>query len=1172
MPQTPDHARSFLLALSDFWSVYFKDRELLRGYFDGVALNAAQLYQKLLETALGTSLADVPLFARDFYRPYTVREDLVRYEEGASIEEDSYVFSTEDGLVSGTFITNRIIAPTSALIAPRDFTVSRDQIRFRADPFGGALAHFPMRTATVVAPSAWRDPLDRSWVGVRPGDALRVAVGGAVAEAAVTGVDAATLYLDAAPSDMRAALAWRGCQATVLRTPYDDTVSGVQLPDHPLVCGRLSRDANDGTSVASSGDVDVSGVGTYQGTWSSSGTYEVGDIVWQSGRAWQALVAHSAGVSFDATLWDDLATGFFYVHVAAAPHHDGLYGATTPGSLGRVTLSDVTFLGAHSVTLHRVRYASASGARAVLPLGHRHLRAGSVSVSARRAVARVTVDASGVSTTHPAFEAVIEGVDYRVDYEAGRVVALSAWDPLRPARADYRWRLEVAARLHRWRGSYAPATPYLVGDLLDRNGVTYVVVRDHTSDGTFDARYRALREPLTLAVARAVREIAIWLTDALLDEGRLYRNFGHLLDRRRPSSEAQRAFLQAISRLFLQGPSFPLLESALTALAGLPLVREDGETLVKYDDGVTESAATGRLYDTMQGSDGALDPGTSRFSAATAAFQATDVGAVIRVVRGAAVEVYTVTSVVSGTVVVVAPAPATALSGAGWEARHVSLTNRLRLSSGGVQRFLPEAVGAWVRLTGRHARNRGVFRVSAVDDAFTAELDTPYGFLDEEGVTWELSPRGVQAVVTSSRRYEVPLGVPVRADLRDPSNAGVLKLAAFDPVTSAFTVVDYLSDPSWWHHVQIPVELFPADAATRTVTPALIEHVYGALDEPRHGDPGLNYGVDDVGAPPTARPCTATWYGGADVVLSFAAGVPGLRTRDVGSYLVVESPGFAGHFPILRVHEDGATITLDRFPPAASRPRVPPQVFDAELPPLLLRHAVAFILMDRLLKYHCAHVRMDTSVSLPRGVIEDMARAIGASRPSHVYVFFEAGTRFEEQIEVAEALTLDLDRGVYEPLRGVDTAAAYNATGLLRYGDAYRFVDRDTAVTPTPETPISLPTVLPSSTGVVRTLVKVGFHTGARVGARQPCEGVDYDVDYVAGTLTVRAGVSITPSPVTVYYVDCIRRTLSPGDPLDPGETEVVYGGADPTIVRGAAQDPRDAGFLDRAIQLTFGS
>lgn len=1172
MPQTPDHARSFLLALSDFWSIYFKDRELLRGYLDGVALNAAQLYQKLLESALGTSLADVPLFARDFHRPYVVREDLVRYEEGASVDEDTYVFSTGDGLVSGTFVTNRIIAPTAALIAPRDFTVSRDQIRFRVDPFGGALARFPASTATVVAPGAWRDPLERAWAGVRSGDSLRVVAGGAISEAVVTGVDGATLYLDAAPADMRAALARRGGRVAVLRTPYDATVSGTLLPDHPLTCARLSRDPNDGVSVGSSGDIDVSGVGTYQGTWAGSMTYAVGDIVWESGRAWQALVAHDSGVSFDAALWDDLATGFFYVHVDAAPHHDGLYGAGTPGGLGRVALSDVSFLGAHPVTLHRVRYVSASGARAILSLSHSYLQSGSVSISGRRAVERITVDAEGVATTHPAFESVVEGVDYQVDYEMGRVVVLSAWDPLRPARADYRWRLEISGRQHRWRGSYASATAYLMGDILDRNGSTYVVVRDHTSDGAFDARYRPLREPLALAVARVVREVSIWLTDALIDEDRLYRNFGHLLDRKRPSSEAQRAFLQAISRLFLQGPSFPLLESALTALAGLPLVREDGELLVAYDDGVAESDTTGLLYDTMQGGDGVLDPGTSRFSAATAAFQATDVGAVVRVVRGAAVEAYTVTSVVSDTTVVVAPTPATVLSGAGWESRHVAMTNRLRLAPGGPHHFLPDVVGAWVRLTGRHARNRGVFRITAVDDAFTAELDTPYGFLDETGVSWALSPRGVQTVTTDRRRYEVPLGVPVREDIRDPSNAGVLRLKAFAPVTAAFTVVDYLSDPSWWHHVQIPTELFPADDATRTVTPALVEHVYGALDEPRHGDPGLNYGVDDAGATAAARPCAATWYGGPEVALAFSAGVPSLRARDVGAHLVVTTPGFEGHFPITRVHEDGVTVTLDRFPPAASRTHVPPQVLDAELPPLLLRHVVAFILMDRLLKYHCAQVRMDPSVSLPRGVIEDMARALGATRPSHVYIFFEAGTRFEEQIEVAEDLSLDLVRDVYEPLRGVDTAAAYNATGLLRYGDAYRFVDRDASVTPTPETPISLPTVLPTGTGVVRTLVKVGFHTGARVGARQPCEGVDYDVDYVAGTLTVRAGVSITPSPVTVYYVDCIRRTLSPGDPLDPGETEVVYGGADPTIVRGAAQDPRDAGFLDRAVQLTFGS
>ena len=593
---------------------------------------------------------------------------------------------------------------------------------------------------------------------------------------------------------------------------------------------------------------------------------------------------------------------------------------------------------------------------------------------------------------------------------------------------------------------------------------------------------------------------------------------------------------------------------------------------MSYDDGIAASGTGARLYDTMQGTDGALDPGTSRFSAASAEFQATDVGTTLRVVVGGATRAYTITTYVSASVVGVAPTPGDTASGLGWEARHGALTNRLRIDASEPSRFTQEHVGAWVRLRGRAARNRGVFQVVAVDDPLTVELDTAYGFLDESSVSWDLSPRGVQVVRTDRRDYEVPLGVPIRTDVSNPANARRLALHAFAPVTAAFQVVDYLTDPAWWHRVQIPEELFSAPAATRTVTPALIEHVYGALDEPREGDPGLFYGADDDGVVPGERPCVATWYGGAEVVLAFAGGVPTLRSRDAGAHLVVTTPGFAGHFPISRVHADGATVTLERFPPPEARGGPPAVTLDAELPPILLRHAVAYVLMDRLLKYHCMQVRMDPSITIPRDVIGEMARLVATTRPSHIYVFFEAGTRFEDAVAVSETFSLHLDRGLYDPVYLVDASAIYAQTGLLRYGDAYRFVTRTTTLSLTPGVAASLPTTLPAGTDVVRTLVRVGFPTASRVGARLPCEGVDYDVDYVAGTVTLRAGVVLTPDPVAISYVDCIRRIISPGDPLDAGETAVVYGGADPTVVRAPGQDPRDAGFLDRAIQLTFGT
>jgi hypothetical protein len=291
----------------------------------------------------------------------------------------------------------------------------------------------------------------------------------------------------------------------------------------------------------------------------------------------------------------------------------------------------------------------------------------------------------------------------------------------------------------------------------------------------------------------------------------------------------------------------------------------------------------------------------------------------------------------------------------------------------------------------------------------------------------------------------------------------------------------------------------------------------------------------------------------------------------VGQHLVISTEGFRGHFKVLGVETDGVTVKLDRFPPPEADGVVAPRTLAGELPPILYRRSVAFVLMNRHLKYHSVQVRVDPSVGLSTELLEDTLRVVRNAKPSHVFLFFETLTSFRDEARVAEDLLLDLNHQLTDPLRFPNAQATYAATSLLRYGDCYRFVTRTTAFTPTPGLAQALPTILPGGVTAVRTLVKVAFDTNARVGGRRPVEGIDYSVNYVSGEVTVGGGITITPSPVNLLYVDCIRRVLAPSDPHDPGETAVVYGGTDPTFVRGLDQGAEVTGLVDRAVQLTLG-
>lgn len=1171
MPLTPQNSATFLKALSDFWPMYFQDQGLLKAYANGISVNVAQAYQLFLETVLGTSLRDIPLFQREFYRPYYVREDLVRYREGASAEEDRYEFLAGDSVQSIRFLANRVLSPTACLLELRDFTVRPGVIQFFTDPFAGALESFPNRTIQVVSPAVWRDPLQQTFSTVRPGDTLRWRVGNSVVTSIITGVDGAALHLNDAPPGVTQEVSRRGGAIYVTRTPYDNTATNRPLFDHPTRVTRLSADASDGVTIASNREINVSGLANYRGAWAIATTYTVGDLVWQSGRVWRALSAHVSGGSFAAALWDDLATGYVYIQCPARPRYAQLVALETPSAAGRIKLALGEFSEATSTFVYRVTYGATTGDRPTLQLEHKHLTPGTVSVQARRKLAHTTVDAQGVATTYPAGEVVREGVDFTLDYTEGRLMVLTAWDPLLPARLGYEWSLEVARQQYRWRGAYANATAYLRGDMVTSASVVYVVTRDHTSDGVLASdTYVRLVEPVTLDVSRTVREYAVWATDALVDEKRLAKNFGDLLLRDAESSEAQRAFLQAVSRLFLSGPSFSLMTSAVNAILGLPLTRENNELLLGYDSGLPYNGSGARAFDTQQGTNGALSHTTGRFSAAGALFLASDVGGSLLVFEDGATTPYVITGYVSATTVSVSPAPTVSSSDLQWESRHRVYTSRLRVNPSDYA-FSAADVGAWIKLNGAIARNQGTFRIVGVDDPTTIELDTPYALIDAGGVSWSLSPRGTQRVTTHRGVYDLPLNVPVRGDLRNSANWGRLRLPALDPISEAVQIDDYLTDPTWWHHIQIPEELFEGTPAQRTVTPALIEHIYGALDDAHIGDAGVYIGADDHSRESTPRPFTAVWYGGTAINLVVTAPGPALTAKDSGTYVTLETEGFAGAFKILQVHSDNRTVTLENFPPPEARGRVAPHAITGRLPPLVFRRSVAFVLMDQALKYHCARLRIDPSVDFSRGVISDVSSIVRASKPSHVFVFVEAGTTFEDTLEVDEELTVDLGLSRPELIQVIDSLAYISPSMLLRTGDAFRFEALTTTITPAAGTSYTLPVTLPSGTAVVATLVKVGFEDAARVGSRKPAEGVDYTVDYNAGVLTIHGSTTITPNPVDVEYLVCIRRSVTYGDPLDAGEGYVAYGGSDPTVVRAHGQAPTTAGLIDRAVQLTFG-
>jgi hypothetical protein len=984
-------------------------------------------------------------------------------------------------------------------------------------------------------------------------------------------VSGASLYLASAETPLEQSFVRRSGDVTVLRTPYDAQRTGVVLNDHPDVVERITTATFDAVTVPSTDQLDVSGASTYRGAWAPSTSYVTGDLVDHATGIWKALSTHVSTGAFAGSFWQSLSTGYLFAEVPDDPSGEGLYSAHATGIPGRLGFDRPgAYAGAYPARVTFVLYA-ATATTPVPRLAVPHPHLSGVSVIARRATPRRVLAADGTLTYYPEGESVLEGVDYQQDAETGTFTVLSPWSVGIPARASYSWRYEVARRSHTWRGAYAPAVSYVAGDIVEHLSAYYIVTETHVSDGVFDARYIAYVEPVKTNTPRFVREMALWGVDTLVDNQRVYENFGYLLDRPRASSEAYRAFLGAVSRLFLLGPTFERLESALNTVAGLPVVRDDGEVLQGYSNGVDHTETGGRVYGLAQGSDGLLTASTSHLQSLSAPFLPEDLGASVSLLVAGRRVAYTISRVLNPETVELSPAPPVDAVDVQWAFTHMQQRDRLRVSGLGA-RFTDADVGKIIRFPdSNEPRNKGSFRILAVDDPATVLLETTYGLVDESGVTWDYSETGLQRVTTNRRVYTFPLDVPVRQDVAASGSFGSLTFRAFEALTTAFTVVDYLEDPTWWHHVLIPETLFNTTGARRAVTPEMVEHVYGALDGASYGDPGLFVGADDDRLPGQSRAGYAVWYGGPYLKLAFDPETPGAQQRDVGRHLVVRTNGFRGSFPILGIEADGMTLRLDRFPPPEAASQTAPVDVAVELPPLLFRRSVAFVVMDRALKYHCAYVRIDPNVGVSRELLGDVLRLVSATPPKHVYVFVESGTTFRDTVVVADEVQLNLNYALREPVRAPDTTARFGVDSLLRTGDCYTFFEGHKDITPTPLVANNMPVTLPSGVTAVASLVKVRFEAAARSAGHQPCEEVDYKVNYVTGDVTVLAGAAITPDPVRVHYVYAIRRVLNPGDPHDPGETAVVYGGVDPTFVRALGQSPDVTGLVDRAIQLTLG-
>lgn len=450
-----------------------------------------------------------------------------------------------------------------------------------------------------------------------------------------------------------------------------------------------------------------------------------------------------------------------------------------------------------------------------------------------------------------------------------------------------------------------------------------------------------------------VREMSMWAVDALVDDERLYTVYGHYFGNKRFSSEAYRSLIRGLMQLYVFGPVVDRIESGLNVMAGLPVIRDDGEVLLAHNDGLDDAASDGAVMGTT-------------FTSPSATFDAGDIGGFLE----------------------------------------LKDTN--------------------------NATNIGVFQVIQVNSPTSLTLARIGDFVTENNLTWEFSRTDLQTVTTNRTVYEYPRRIPMRSDVVNPANFGVLTFHSFEALTVAAIVTDYIKDPEWWLDVTLPQAIINRVAPSqRTPSPQLLPNILGPIGEYNIGDPGFYVGASEDGEAVGAAelrssavplnvvlsiPQTLTvTYGTPSAPQTSTCTFPAWTYITLANYLqILNDPTkwSGGVLPAVTFTDDGlGGITAKTVDIGPDVNLTITRTVDIPFPSgtavgfVGRHHRAAFVLMDKFLKTHILSVTLDASLDLSGALIGDMKRVLLDVKPAHVALFFQPLTKFKEIITVADTLS-----------------------------------------------------------------------------------------------------------------------------------------------------------------------
>lgn len=315
-------------------------------------------------------------------------------------------------------------------------------------------------------------------------------------------------------------------------------------------------------------------------------------------------------------------------------------------------------------------------------------------------------------------QVVLEDRDFTVAVDTGTVTPITIWRTSTGNTTSYNYRIAVVENTVPLQsasdGTLTPGSPNVftastavfttahlgyainignsglpVGGVTN-NGAHYIaavlsptsveLTNDKSITATVDPNNGILTWELLRRGVLAVKDItafvertSFWIPDALVDRFHLYNTFGYLINKFERSSEAYRSLIRGIFQLFMLGPTLERFESAINTVAGIDVIRDNGEILLAYSNEAAQS-----------GIDGTFDFTARTFTAPTAVFTVSSLSDYIYAVDGFnSGKLFKIISVTDATTVVLDQAPVSAGPNS-WEltttAQHSVVTSRTTYS------------------------------------------------------------------------------------------------------------------------------------------------------------------------------------------------------------------------------------------------------------------------------------------------------------------------------------------------------------------------------------------------------------------------------------------------------------------------------------------------------------